>query len=287
MTERPTRPSPAARLIVEVRWGPSQGKKATCSAGGRLTIGRAASNDLAVAHDEDMADFQLELRWDGRACALAHRGGDCETLLGGEACFSGEVGHGAWLRAGTTDLSVYFEDHIPPKQRRPDDERARAEAALAALDRVPGQLYAIVDAARDDRVLELLRQSVEPYRSLYDGALGETMAEAAPYLVGVPQGSRLRAALVHEGWGLRWASFLRSDRPLQELRRHLRQFLMAQLDDAEDPVYFRFYDPEVLRVYMQSCTAEERGPWFAGAVEAMLVEDASSDHACLRILAAP
>ena len=113
------------------------------------------------------------------------------------------------------------------------------------------------------------------------------MAEAAPYLVGVPQGSRLRAALVHEGWGLRWASFLRSGRPLLELRRHLRQFLMVHLDGAEDPVYFRFYDPEVLRVYMQSCTAEERRPWFAGAVEAMLVEDLSCDHACVRILAAP
>ncbi len=283
MTAGRARP-PAPRLIVEVRWGPMQGQKATCLAGQRLTVGRAKDNDLAVTHDEDMADHQLELRWDGRTCALAHRGGDVETLLGGEASVTGEVTHGQWLRAGATDLSVYFEDHTPPKAPRGPDERARAEQALAVLDADPGPLVAVVDAARDDRVLELLHQSVEPYRSLYDGVEGETMAEAAPYLVGLPPGSRLRAALVHEGWGLRWASYLRSDKPLHELRRHLRQFLMVQLEGTEDPVYFRFYDPEVLRVYMHSCSVEDRRPWFAGAIEAMLVEDVTDGHACLRIL---
>lgn len=282
----PAKPTRLARLIVEVRWGLMQGHKASCAAGQRLTIGRAAGNDLVVAHDDDMADRQLELRWDGRACALVHHGCEVETLQGGEACLSGEVKHGDWLRAGGTDFSVYFEDHTPPPRARDDEARARAEAALAALDREPGQLYAVVDAARDDRVLELLRQSVEPYRSLYDGVEGETMAEAAPYLVGVPPGSRLRAALVHEGWGQRWASYLRSELPLFELRRHLRQFLMVRLEDGGDPVYFRFYDPEVLRVYMHSCDAQERRPWFAGAMDAILVEDVTAGHACVRIVAA-
>ena len=276
-----------ARLIVEVRWGPMQGHKASCAAGQRLTVGRAADNDIVVAHDDDMAAHQLELRWDGRACALAHRGDEVETLLGGEACLAGEVTHGAWLRAGGTDFSVYFEDHVPPPRARDDDARARAEAALAALDREPGTLYAVVDAARDDRVLELLRQSVEPYRSLYDGVEGETMAEAAPYLVGVPAGSRLRAALVREGWGLRWASYLRSEKPLLELRRHLRQFLMVQLEAGADPVYFRFYDPEVLRVYMRSCDAEERRPWFAGAIAEIVVEDVTAGYTCARFGPAP
>ncbi len=53
-----------ARLIVEVRWGPMQGHKASCAAGQRLTVGRAADNDIVVAHDDDMAAHQLELRWD-------------------------------------------------------------------------------------------------------------------------------------------------------------------------------------------------------------------------------
>ncbi len=275
------------RLIVEVRWGPSQGQKACCPPGQRIAVGRAPTSDLAVEHDEEMAELQFELQWDGRACALVHRGGDVETLLGGEAVFAGDVGHGQWLRAGTTDFSVYFEDEIPPSSVRDAAERARAELALAALDRDPGPLFALVDAARDDRVLELLRQSTEVYRSLYDGVEGETMAEAAPYLIAVPAGSNVRAALLHEGWGRRWLTLLRSPKPLLDLRRHLRKFLMAELEGAEDPVYFRFYDPEVLRVYMASCDAEERRPWFAGVIEAFYVEDPDAGFACLRIDAAP
>lgn len=230
-----------------------------------------------------MADLQFELQWDGRACTLAHRGGDVETLLGGEAVFAGDVTHGQWLRAGGTDFSVYFEDEIPPQEARDTTELARAELALATLDRDPGPLFALVDAARDDRVLELLRQSVEMYRSLFDGVEGETMAEAAPYLVAVPAGSRLRTALLHEGWGRRWLTLLRSPKPLLELRRHLRKFLMAELEGSEEPVYFRFHDPEVLRVFMHSCDAAERKPWFDGMVEAFFVEDPDHDLACLRI----
>lgn len=274
---------PAPRLIVEVRWGPLQGKKACCPAGQRITVGRATTNDLAVECDEEMADLQFELQWDGRACTLAHRGGDTETLLGGEAVFAGDVTHGQWLRASTTDFSVYVEDKIPPQGVRDAAELARAELALATLDRDPGPLFALVDAARDDRVLELLRQSVEMYRSLYDGAEGETMAEAAPYLVGIPAGSHLRKALLTEGWGRRWLTVLRSQKPLLEVRRHLRHFLMAELEGSEDPVYFRFHDPEVLRVYMQASNAEERKPWFDGIVEAYFVEDPDRDLSCLRI----
>lgn len=276
------KPAPP-RLIVEVRWGPLQGQKASCPPGRCIVVGRAPTSDLAVEHDEEMAELQFELQWDGRACALVHRGGDVETLLGGEAVFAGDVGHGQWLRAGITDFSVYFEDQIPPSSGRDAAERARAELALATLDRDPGPLFALVDAARDDRVLELLRQSVQMYRSLYDGVEGETMAEAAPYLVAIPVGSPLRAALVHEGWGRRWLTVLRSQKPLLELRRHLRKFLMAELEGDEDPVYFRFYDPEVLRVYMQSCDAEDRKPWFDGVIEAFHVEDPDAEFACLAI----
>lgn len=274
---------PPPRLIVEVRWGPLQGKKACCPPGQRIVVGRAPTSDLAIECDEDLADLQFELQWDGRACTLAHRGGDTETLLGGEAVFAGDVTHGQWIRAGATDFSVYFEDKIPPPGPRDPAELARAELALATLDNDPGPLFALVDAARDDRVLELLRQSVEMYRSLYDGVEGETMAEAAPYLVGIPAGSNLRKALLNEGWGRRWITVLRSHKPLLELRRHLRKFLMAELEGYEDPVYFRFHDPEVMRVYMQSCDAEERKPWFNGVVEAFFVEDLSRDLACLRI----
>ena len=73
-----------------------------------------------------------------------------------------------------------------------DEGRAtRAKVALDALIELDRPLYAVLDAARDDRVLTVVRESVEEYRSLYEGIEGEALAHVAPYLVSPPKGSRL------------------------------------------------------------------------------------------------
>lgn len=89
--------------------------------------------------------------------------------------------------------------------RRADKRKAREAQVSQALtllraeaDKAP--LFALLDAARDRRILELCRESVEEHRSLYDGLEGEKLAEAAPYLVAFEPGSRLLEALVREGW---------------------------------------------------------------------------------------
>ena len=63
---------------------------------------------------------------------------------------------------------------------------------------------------------------------------------------------------------------------MHELRKHFRQFLLAALPDGKQ-VYFRFYDPRVLRVYLPTCTPEEIyrffGPVWRFATEAEKPED--------------
>lgn len=69
-------------------------------------------------------------------------------------------------------------------ERRDRDARLEtADDALEALraEAAKDSLYAIVDTARDDRILELLREHVEPHKSLYEGAEGESLDEVAPY----------------------------------------------------------------------------------------------------------
>ena len=77
--------------------------------------------------------------------------------------------------------------------------------------------------------------------------------------------------------------------PLDALRHHFRQFSMVELPDRKQ-VYFRFYDPRVLRVFLPTCTAEETKQFF-GPVKhyrmedenpEMLLEFASSGHALAR-----
>ena len=53
---------------------------------------------------------------------------------------------------------------------------------------------------------------------------------------------------------------------MADVRRHLRQFLQAQLPDGR-VVLFRFYDPRVWRTYLPTCEPAELQRWFTGIDE--------------------
>ncbi|WP_342376815.1 DUF4123 domain-containing protein [Myxococcus stipitatus] len=134
--------------------------------------------------------------------------------------------------------------------------RAHREQALKTL-RGEGRgqrLFAVLDSARDDAVLAWLEGSGATFASLYEGPQALEMAVAAPYLLEVPEGSELLDTLMFEGWGQSWGIFLRSQRSFLEVRRHLRKHLLVQVEGVKNPVYFRFYDPRVLRVFLPTCT---------------------------------
>jgi hypothetical protein len=250
-------------LIVEVLWGPSQGRKAVVPVGGSASVGRGEQASLRVEQDEKLAPLHLEIGWDGeraRVRALVKE----ETCLGGQPIREAFAEHGGWIRAGATDLALAIEKHTPPDPAPPPDRRTTAAPVLGALRALPGRVFALLDAARSERIRVLLRESPWPYRSLYDGAQGDTLFEAAPYLVELPPASELLKDLVLEGWGEPWGVWLSAtmDRDMEAVRRHLRKFLMVEL--GGERVYFRFYDPRVLAAYVPTCTAGERRELLGG-----------------------
>ncbi len=111
----------------------------------------------------------------------------------------------------------------------------------------------------------------EEYESLYEGVEGAKLAQVAPYLVRLKPDSALLEKLVNEAWGNSWGVFLTCDRDFRELRHHLRHFLQVQLPSGEQ-VYFRYYDPRVLRVFLPTCTAGETNEFF-GPIKYYLGED--------------
>ncbi len=137
-------------------------------------------------------------------------------------------------------------------------------------------LYALLDAAREPSVLKVLFESNEQYQSLYEGQSGAQLAHFAPYLVKLPPESTLLETLVRQGWGKGWGVYLTSAQPLEEIRRHFRHFLMVRMPDGKQ-VYFRFYDPRVLRVFLPTCMSEETKPFF-GPLQNYLVEGETSSQ---------
>ncbi|EYF08092.1 DUF4123 domain-containing protein [Chondromyces apiculatus] len=273
------------RCIVEIRWGRLSGTKAVIPPGGALRVGRTERADLVVPHDAQLSGLHFQLAWDGRRCAIQDLGSVSGTRLHGAAVTEAEVGHGDWIQAGDTDFMVYVEGRTPPRVEDPAEvpgrlrfrEQKRSTSAAQALavlraEALVTPLYAVLDAARGERILQILRESVEPHRSLYEGAPGDPLEDVAPYLVGplAPE-SRLLQCLVEEGWGKRWGLFCTTRRDFAELRRHLRRFLVVEIDDSGERLYFRFYDPRVMRRFLPTCSPRQEEELF-GDILAFFVE---------------
>lgn len=258
--------------IVEIRWGKLAGTKAVITPGNSLRVGHGERTQLAVPHDTQMSNVHFELSWDGKTCTMRDLGSKLGTQLGGLSVAEGVVPHGGWIRAGNTDFMVYVEGKTPPDEDD-DDELSAGELALReerrektnqvhkVLQEIAAEapLYALLDGARNLRILQLLRESIETHRSLYEGAEGEPLEDVAPYLVGpLSPNSRLLERLVTEGWGNRWGIYCTSREPFREVRRHFRRFLMAEIESTQEPVYFRFYDPDVLRAFAEVWTSMQK-----------------------------
>lgn len=285
----------AGRMILSVPWGPEAGLKVALTPGKALRVGRTERSDVVIASDTDLSAVHFELKWDGALCHLRDLNSAKGVRVGGEATKEADLGHGAWIRAGGTDFRLFVEgglakpladldeddddDEAARKAKvraREKEERARGRraAALETLLLVSRQerLHAILDAARDPRVLELLTCSIDQARSLYEGPKAESFTEIAPYLVRFTPGSPLLEKLVMEGWGERWGVYLTSIQSYKELRRHFRRFLKVEDADTGEELFFRFYDPEVLRVFLPSCLPRQAAEFWSD-VDSFLLED--------------
>jgi hypothetical protein len=123
-------------------------------------------------------------------------------------------------------------------------------------DATGGGVWAILDAASDERIVGAIENARLDHCCLFTGRLDPELRNAAPYLVKLRFGHELTEYIVAEGWGHHWGVFLQADISMEELRLHLKQFLSVKEEDGQR-LFFRFYDPRVLRVYLPSCTAHE------------------------------
>ena len=218
------------------------------------------------------AHFSVECSASG--CHVTDLKSSNGTLLNGERLSTAALRHGDTIAAGETTFVLRLEGDAAALGREEPSPAAEAtpqDRLLYMLRRDFQPLYAILDAARDSKILALLLHSNEEYQSLYEGEEGAKLAQVAPYLVRLKNDSPLLEKLVREGWGESWGVYLTSRSEPVEVRHHLRHFLQVRMPDGKQ-VYFRFYDPRVLRIYLPTCTAEETGSFF-GPIQNYLMED--------------
>jgi len=263
------------RVTLEVQTGGSIGQKVVVRTGESVTIGRAAPSDFAFPDDTHMSGRHFRIECGEHTCTLRDLKSSNGTLLNGHGAAIALLRNGDTVLAGNTSFSVQTAQETAersPATVASPGQNATPQDRLLSLFRNEFQpLYALLDAAAEPSVLKVLLESKEDYRSLYQGHTGAQLTHFAPYLVRLPKESTLLETLVRQGWGKNWGVYLTSDQSLEELRKHFRHFLMVDMPDGKQ-VYFRFYDPRVLRVYLPTCTAAETEVFF-GPIQNCLVED--------------
>jgi hypothetical protein len=140
--------------------------------------------------------------------------------------------------------------------------------------------YVILDGAQNQTLVGALHaDGAPPWRCLFTGTLEPDMAVVAPYLVELEQSSAFTRRLLAEGWGQNWGVFLTSQLALPALWRHVRGQVHVYGPRLE-PLFFRFYDPRVLRSYLPTCSPEQLAEFF-GPVDFYIAEgeDPARAHA--------
>ena len=137
-------------------------------------------------------------------------------------------------------------------------------------ERGPVEVYAVLDGARERRVYRSVYESRLDYECLFTGNLPYDLAESAPYLVRLTRTAELTSWILTECWGNSVGIFAWSRENLNTLRRHFRHLLQVQ-DEQGQKLFFRYYDPRVLRTYIPTCMNIDLKELF-GPIDRLLVE---------------
>jgi len=148
------------------------------------------------------------------------------------------------------DAAADVDDSAPQLFGRLCDAKLKTSARIREVSHdaiAPSDtLWAVLDGVAWPGPPQVLAASGDSYSSLYTSTDTGTLA-SGPWLVHLPEGSKMYDTIVAQDPTRHTGIFLHSALPLAELKRHLRRFTMANIPDGGTaPVYFRFYDPRVL-----------------------------------------
>jgi hypothetical protein len=131
------------------------------------------------------------------------------------------------------------------------------EGSLQDLRRMAadGRLYAILDACDEPTVPPKITElGPEKAVSLFRGDAEHQQWAVAPYLARVEES--LLEWIAATLWSKPWGIFAVAEGDLDSLRKHFRQFLVVE-DPEGETMYFRYYDPRILALFLPACTQDE------------------------------
>ena len=118
-------------------------------------------------------------------------------------------------------------------------------------------VYAVLDGASVKMNLPVLLKDLKVQNMcLYRGQLEPDLAARAPYLVKLQRNSELLELWMNEGKNKNWGIFATSYASFKIMRKHFRNLLKVKNSEGKI-LYFRYYDPRVLKSFLPTCDDKE------------------------------
>lgn len=216
------------------------------------------------------------------------------TYVNGHRVQRSRLSHGDTITAGHTVFTVQLKAEDADIARDAGSHFSRTHDAKADSNPITSDLTPeeLATRYRGDRLLQLLRDHFQPLYAVLDeqadqkllarlysdphfesgGDNREEKAVAQPklYLARLFNDSLLLDMLAYEGWGRNAGIYLTYAGRLHDLIKHLHSLLATVTSGVAEK--FRYYNPEVLRTYLNKCTPEEASRCL-GPIQHLLVEN--------------
>jgi hypothetical protein len=162
---------------------------------------------------------------------------------------------------------MWRKPEIPPQPQK----QLAFQLMLEYMQQFRSTYYAVTDAARDEAVLPFIEQNPEIAHCLYRGDTAIRLARYAPYLFRIDLGDPAIRRFLAAGWGQGGYILLSSTATLQDILTQLRKNLIVR-SEAQEHLYFRFYDPRVLRGYLPLCGQGQLAKLMGEVIETLFCE---------------
>lgn len=203
---------------------------------------------------------------EGNAARIIDFGSKTGTFVDGKRVNDGYVNTNSIIESGENRFFLFLDRELGKR-----NFDSPLTTLIKRLKKLESPLYGIVDAARDEGITKLLLRSNGRVQSLYQGEAQRQMSHVAPYLVEFRKDDNFLERIIRAGWAKRWCTFFTSEADFGALRKHLRYFLFVK-NETDETVYFRFYDPSIMRVFLPACSKDELIKVF-GPINGFYVED--------------
>jgi hypothetical protein len=138
--------------------------------------------------------------------------------------------------------------------------------------------YAIIDAAKEGSIPYFLEGMKANFGPLLQGDEAKRLAQVAPYLVGLKKGSDVSDWYLEKLYGNSIGFVLKTNWSIEGLIQFWARKVKTRIPSTEEKGFFRYYDPNVLRVYLPILEEDNDLIEFMGPTNSILVEAQNPEH---------